>query len=116
MLVPLTKVSVEADVVVIAACMPTLQPLLELILRKLKLVSTGRGIYDDTSYQNRDYVNHSSSRAIVSSRKSTIPFSKIDSDEVVLNDQDNMQIRCTDEVQIEYEMQPQKPTQKRSFG
>ena len=100
----------------IAACMPTLQPLLELILRKLNLISTGKSKYNDSSYQNRDYVNRSSSRAIASSKKSTIPFSKVDSEEIILNDQDNLQIRCIDEVQIEYEMQPHNPTHKRSFG
>ena len=41
---------------------------------------------------------------------------KANSQETILNDPVQLQIRCTDEVQIEYERYPQaKPTQKRSF-
>lgn len=90
--------------VVIAACIPTLQPVLEIVLKKFKLVTTGKGTYQ-SSYAQKSYGNQSGSRPMPS--KKSNPFSRPDSQESIL-DQDQLQIRRTDEVQIEYEMQPTK--------
>ncbi|KAJ5587181.1 uncharacterized protein N7459_002946 [Penicillium hispanicum] len=100
--------NVEADVVVMAACIPTLQPILEIILRKLRLVSTGKGTYHLDQYQNnRSYPAQGNST--VASAKKPIQFTKMGSQESIL-DQDQLQIRRTDEVQIEYETQSQSDT------
>ncbi|KZN84865.1 hypothetical protein EN45_090250 [Penicillium chrysogenum] len=99
---------VEANVVVIAACIPTLQPMLELILRKLKLVSTFKGHSKPSSYaQYKIYDNQSSSPAHVSKKERTTPSRK-ESQESILNDMEQYQIRRTDEVHVEYEMQQSK--------
>lgn len=99
----------EANVVVIAACIPTLQPILELILRKLKLVSTSKGHSKPSSYaQHKVYDNQLSSQAHVSKRERTTTLHKKESQESILNDLDQYQIRRTDEVHIEYEMQRPK--------
>ncbi|CAG8084887.1 unnamed protein product [Penicillium nalgiovense] len=100
--------NVEANVVVIAACIPTLQPMLELILRKLKLVSTFKGHSKPSSYaQHNLYDNQSSSRAHVSKKEKPTPSRK-ESQESILNDLERYQIRRTDEVHVEYEMQQPK--------
>ncbi|KAJ5237748.1 hypothetical protein N7489_007839 [Penicillium chrysogenum] len=100
--------NVEANVVVIAACIPTLQPMLELILRKLKLVSTFKGHSKPSSYaQYKIYDNQSSSPAYVSKKERTTPSRK-ESQESILNDMEQYQIRRTDEVHVEYEMQQSK--------
>ncbi|KOS43194.1 hypothetical protein ACN38_g5926 [Penicillium nordicum] len=101
--------NVEANVVVIAACIPTLQPMLELILRKLKLVSTSKGHSKPSSYaQHKVYDNPLSSRAHVSKKERTTPLHKNQSQESILNDLEQYQIRRTDEVHVEYEMQRSK--------
>ncbi|KAJ5161242.1 hypothetical protein N7492_006634 [Penicillium capsulatum] len=98
--------NVEADVVVIAACIPTLQPVLEIILRKFKLVSTGKSNYQSGSYQqSKSYGNQSGSRPLPSKRST--PFSRADSQESIL-DRAQLQITRTDEVQVEYEMHTPK--------
>ncbi|KGO39830.1 hypothetical protein PEX1_010020 [Penicillium expansum] len=100
---------VEANVVVIAACIPTLQPILEIILRRLKLVSTSKGHSKPSSYaQHKVYDNQSASRAHVSKKESTTPLRKKESQETILNDLEQYQIRRTDEVCVEYEMQQPK--------
>ncbi|CAI7652617.1 unnamed protein product [Penicillium viridicatum] len=100
---------VEANVVVIAACIPTLQPMLELILRKLKLVSTSKGHSKPSSYpQHKVYDNQLSSQTHVSKRERTTPLRKRESQESILNDLEQYQIRRTDEVHVEYEMQRPK--------
>ncbi|OQE25982.1 hypothetical protein PENFLA_c007G07809 [Penicillium flavigenum] len=104
--------NVEANVVVIAACIPTLQPMLELILRKLKLVSTFKGHSKPSSYaQHKIYDNQSSSRAHVSKKERITPSRK-ESQESILNDLEQYQIRRTDEVHVEYEMQQPKASPK----
>ncbi|KAK4870119.1 hypothetical protein LT330_005173 [Penicillium expansum] len=101
--------NVEANVVVIAACIPTLQPILEIILRRLKLVSTSKGHSKPSSYaQHKVYDNQSASRAHVSKKESTTPLRKKESQETILNDLEQYQIRRTDEVCVEYEMQQPK--------
>ncbi|KAJ5958956.1 uncharacterized protein N7479_006106 [Penicillium vulpinum] len=103
--------NVEANVVVIAACIPTLQPMLELILRKLKLSSTSKAQSKPSTYaQYKIYDNQSSSRAHVSKKERPTPLSKKESQESILNDIEQYQIRRTDEVYVEYEMQPPKET------
>ncbi|KAJ5533843.1 hypothetical protein N7527_000097 [Penicillium freii] len=101
--------NVEANVVVIAACIPTLQPMLELILRKLKLVSTSKSHSKPSSYaQHKVYDNQLSSRTHVSKKERTTPLRKRESQESILNDLEQYQIRRTDEVHVEYEMQRPK--------
>ncbi|KAJ6128237.1 hypothetical protein N7471_009454 [Penicillium samsonianum] len=101
--------NVEANVVVIAACIPTLQPMLELILRKLKLVSTSKGHSKPSSYaQHKIYDNQSTSRAHVSKKERQTPLGRKESQESILNDLEQYQIRRTDEVCVEYEMQRPK--------
>lgn len=96
--------------VVIAACIPTLQPVLELILKKLRLVSTRKSNYQSDSYkQSKSYGAQSGSRPLPSKRST--PFSRADSQESIL-DQEQLQITRTDEVQIDYEMHPTKNSTK----
>ncbi|KAJ6186226.1 hypothetical protein N7519_007527 [Penicillium mononematosum] len=107
-----SSTNVEANVVVIAACIPTLQPMLELILRKLKLVSTFKGHSKPSSYaQHKIYDNQSSSWAHASKKERTTPSRK-ESQESILNDLEQYQIRRTDEVHVEYEMQQPKAASK----
>lgn len=92
--------------VVIAACIPTLQPVLEILLKKFKLVSTGKSNYQSGSYkQSKSYGNQSESRPMPSKRSN--PFSHADSQESIL-DREQLKITRTDEVQVEYEMHPTK--------
>ncbi|KAJ5603288.1 hypothetical protein N7537_006244 [Penicillium hordei] len=101
--------NVEANVVVIAACIPTLQPVLELILRKLKLVSTSKCHSKPSSYaQHKVYDNQPSSRTYVSKKERTISLHRKESQESILDDLEQYQIRRTDEVHVEYEMQRPK--------
>jgi hypothetical protein len=82
--------------------------MLELILRKLKLVSTFKGHSKPSSYaQYKIYDNQSSSPAYVSKKERTTPSRK-ESQESILNDMEQYQIRRTDEVHVEYEMQQSK--------
>ncbi|KAJ5787089.1 hypothetical protein N7457_002079 [Penicillium paradoxum] len=101
--------NVEANIVVIAACIPTLQPMLDLILRKLKLVSTGKSHSKPSSYaQHKIYDNQSSQGPVVSKAEQSILSKRGESQENILNDIDQYQIRRTDEVYLEYEVQPPK--------
>lgn len=83
--------------------------MLELILRKLKLVSTSKGHSKPSSYaQHKVYDNQMSSQAHVSKKERTNPLRKKESQESILNDLEQYQIRRTDEVHVEYEMQRPK--------
>ncbi|KAI9039622.1 uncharacterized protein KD926_009214 [Aspergillus affinis] len=139
--------NVEANVVVIASCIPTLQPLLELLLGKRKLTSNGKSnsrhkYYQQSSQQGNEasQSNHNSNSnsrrsrhalhkqdytltTNVESRESILREERLDFDSTVTTGDGGglgpMQIRRTDDVHIEYEMQtqtPLEPTQKRSFG
>ncbi|KAH8429530.1 uncharacterized protein LDX57_007192 [Aspergillus melleus] len=137
--------NVEANVVVIASCIPTLQPLLELILGKRKLTSNGKSnsrhkYYQQSSQQGNEpssQSNHHNSRRSrralhkqditlttnVESRESILREERGDFDSTVTGGGGGgpgpLHIRRTDDVLIEYEMQTQtpfEPTQKRSFG
>ncbi|KAL1976525.1 hypothetical protein VTN31DRAFT_2807 [Thermomyces dupontii] len=98
---------IEACVVAIASCIPTLQPLLELILGKRALASSGRGIYYDRS-KNSGY-NSSSHGA--SKRKDSVGFTAVESQESFFggnhvesqNSHPLSQIRRTDNVTVKYE-------------
>ncbi|OJJ43619.1 hypothetical protein ASPZODRAFT_73793 [Penicilliopsis zonata CBS 506.65] len=106
-----TKYDVESGVVIIASCIPTLQPLLEIIMgkRSLSSLSNSRNNYKGSGVN--DY-SHSYERSKLSkaSRKQTITTTAVGSQESILADEsqhsDNhelSQIRRTDNVTIQYE-------------
>ncbi|PLB51166.1 hypothetical protein P170DRAFT_355966 [Aspergillus steynii IBT 23096] len=126
--------NVEANVVVIASCIPTLQPLLELILGKRKLTSGGKSnsrhkYYQQSSQQGHDpSQSHRSRRSHALHKQDYTLTTDVESRESILRENrlDNavdtagpLHIHRTDDVHIEYEMQtqaPPEPTQKRSFS
>ncbi|CAI7677342.1 unnamed protein product, partial [Penicillium palitans] len=101
---------VEANVVIIAACIPTLKPILDLILRRLKPVPTSKGYSKQPWYvQHMAYDNQSSSRAQVAKTERPTTLCKKESQEGILNNLEQTQTRWTNEVYEEYEMQVPKP-------
>ncbi|KAL1971853.1 hypothetical protein VTN31DRAFT_1941 [Thermomyces dupontii] len=101
---------VEANVVVIASCIPTLQPLLEFLMGKRSLTSSGRGTND---YKN-SYGYNSSSYGVGKrslQRKDDVGFTAVESQESILGDNQLesgnahplTQIRRTDNVTVNYE-------------
>ncbi|EAU36889.1 predicted protein [Aspergillus terreus NIH2624] len=99
--------NIESDVVIIASCIPTLQPVLELI--------TGKRT--KSSYSNRYKGSHnlpdsSFDRPSKTPRKSDLAITNVDSQESILRS-DELQnshplgtIRRTDNVTVEYESHP----------
>ncbi|KAJ5979811.1 hypothetical protein N7481_007109, partial [Penicillium waksmanii] len=97
--------SVEANIVVIAACMPTLKPVIDFILVKLKLTTLSDQKYQSNSFsQGRVYAKP----AVERSNRQASQFKNI-SEENILGDQEDLQIRRTDEVYVGYELQPNAP-------
>ncbi|KAI9369371.1 hypothetical protein BJX61DRAFT_151207 [Aspergillus egyptiacus] len=101
--------NVEADVVMIASCIPTLQPVLELILGKRKLTSYSgsRQKYRGSQQLHSSYGAGKSSKL---SRKTGLTITGVESQESILGDEeaDNRahplaSIRRTDDVTVEYE-------------
>ncbi|KAI9926120.1 hypothetical protein ASPWEDRAFT_138454 [Aspergillus wentii DTO 134E9] len=94
--------NVEANMVIIASCIPTLQPLLELIMGKRKLSSFARS---NRYQQSTTQVNHSKQSNI---SKKKVSHKDAESQESVLRlpgaDEGFYNIRRTDDVCIEYEM------------
>lgn len=95
--------SVEADLVVLGSCIPTMQPLLEFILGRRSLRSGSQPqsypLYDTSSSRNK--------RSQVSRR--TEQTLQVDSQEMILQEEPPkdpalMQIHRTDHVVVEYEM------------
>lgn len=84
---------------------------MDVVLKKMKLISTANDNYQlYSSKQTLSYVNRSKPNS------SSTVLSRIDSQETIL-DQDQLQIRRTDEVQIEYDLQAQtKPITKPIFA
>jgi hypothetical protein len=107
--------SVESDVVIIASCIPTLQPVLELILgkRNLSSYSNSRNKYKG-SHQLHDY----SYEASKPPRKTDTTITGVGSQESILQDNTHdgrrngnggdplRAIRRTDDVTVEYERSP----------
>ncbi|KAL1993268.1 hypothetical protein VTN49DRAFT_3217 [Thermomyces lanuginosus] len=102
---------IEACVVAIASCIPTLQPLLELILGKRAMGSSGRGTND----RSKNSTFNSSSYS--AKRKESIGFTAVESQESFLggnqmesqNVHQLSQIRRTDNVTVNYERRPGMP-------
>ncbi|KAL1991451.1 hypothetical protein VTN49DRAFT_4759 [Thermomyces lanuginosus] len=102
---------VETNVVVIGSCIPTLQPLLELILGKRGVTSSGRG---DKYYKNSGYNSSSygAGKPSISGRRDSLGFTVVESQESIIGDnqpegRQNVlplsQIRRTDDVTVNYE-------------
>ncbi|KAL4997403.1 hypothetical protein BDV10DRAFT_195125 [Aspergillus recurvatus] len=102
--------NVESDVVIIASCIPTLQPVLELILgkRKLSSYSGSRNRYKG-SQQLHDYSHsRSHSKMTKTPRKTDLTITGVESQESILRDDGVCghplgAIRRTDNVTVEYE-------------
>lgn len=81
--------------------------MLDLILKRLKLLSTGNGNSKPSAYaQYKVYDSSLHSRVVVSNRETPTPLTRKESQESILNDIEEYQIRRTDDVYVEYEMQP----------
>lgn len=110
----LTINSIEADVVVIASCIPTLHPLLELLTGKRTLASSKSR---SQNYYNKYYADASQGQNRSRSRKYTSTSGTLDMEnqsvlgDPTLNGSDSQEnfIRRTDDVHVEYEMQVQEP-------
>lgn len=110
--------SIEADVVVIASCIPTLHPLLELLTGKRTLASSRSR---SQNYYNKYYADASQGQNRSRSRKNTSTSVTMDMEnqsvfceDPTINDNSSQEniIRRTDDVHIEYEMQVQDPPPK----
>lgn len=96
--------SIEADVVIIASCIPILHPLLEIITGKRTLASTKS--YSQNYYADGSQANRSRGRRPTTSKNmssSAIMDSVLREDDA--DSQNRHLIRRTDDVQIQYEMQ-----------
>ena len=97
--------SVESNVIILASCIPTLQPLFEIILGKHSLRSIGNN-YKDSSQT----ANWSSGKRSVRPQKDGLGFTITGSQENILQTVDEPEthhtnlIHRTDKVTIEYEM------------
>ncbi|EAW11090.1 uncharacterized protein ACLA_067270 [Aspergillus clavatus NRRL 1] len=103
--------NIESDVVIIGSCIPTLQPLLEMILgkRSLNSYSNSRNRYKGSNpFQDSPYEPSKPSR---NTRKSELAITNVESQESILpadeyNQKDTHpmgHIRRTDNVTVEYE-------------
>lgn len=92
--------------------MPTLKPVVDFILVKLKLTTLSDQKYQSNSFsQGRVYPKP----AVERSNRQASQFKNI-SEENILDDQEDMHIRRTDEVYVGYELQPNPPAkQNQSF-
>lgn len=111
---PAHRNSVEADLVVLGSCIPTLQPLLELILGKRSLGSSSH----PPSYPY-DSTNSRPKRSQLSRR--TQDTLQLGSEENILpvdlkKESSGMKIQRTDHVVVEYEMHRLSPEQHRDNG
>ncbi|KAL4950176.1 hypothetical protein BDW69DRAFT_197487 [Aspergillus filifer] len=103
--------NVETNVVIIASCIPTLQPVLELILGKRKLSSySGSKNRYKGSQPLHDY-SYSQSKASKTPRTKDMTLTGVESQESILRDDGNggtpmHTIRRTDNVTVEYENGP----------
>jgi len=117
----LTSDSIESNVVIVASCIPTLQPILELILGKRSLASYS----NNSSRQKNSKYMHSTS--YVRSRRSMIrkpdpTITDIESQESILHAEGDQhlahplgQIRRTDNVTVEYETRTSNPDRSPSW-
>lgn len=105
------KCSIESNVVIIASCIPTLQPVLELILGKRTTSSynNSRNRYKGSSQLPDSSYDHS---RLSKPRKPDYEITTVGSQESILREEDNGRnieshpmgaIRRTDNVTVEYE-------------
>ncbi|KAK2736470.1 hypothetical protein FQN55_001647 [Onygenales sp. PD_40] len=102
--------NIEADIVVIASCIPTLQPLLERLSRKANRSKNSKGYYNSSNgYMNsssrgtkRPHLQKRSSLSIANSQESILPTPNGQAAN------EGGQIRRTDDVVVEYELQGRK--------
>lgn len=114
--------SIESNVVIIASCIPTLQPILELILGRRSLSSysnNSSGKFRSNRYMQASGQNRSHRSA---SRKPDLAITNVESQESILREDANNhnghalgQIRRTDNVTVEYEARASEPDRRPSW-
>lgn len=107
--------NVESNVVIIASSIPTLQPVLDLVLgrRTASSYSNSRNRYKDSSGRAYDSTTFNKSKQSKSTRKPGIITTDVESQESILRDHGDLRsdndllgsIRRTDNVIVEYELQ-----------
>ncbi|KAF3404512.1 hypothetical protein DPV78_002597 [Talaromyces pinophilus] len=116
--------NIEADVVVIASCIPTLQPLLEYILRKSRGTSYNNKYFNrlekDSSGMNNSQSIEMRAHRNNRSKQHSISITNIErgdgSQESILPPGDSQnQIRRTDNVTINYESRTEEPAKTRAW-
>lgn len=119
--------SIEADVVIMASCIPTLQPVLELLWGKRKWTTNNshQKYYQQNSSYANDLSSRSHHRSHITTKDDLHDTSDVESQEIILpqdgkhlhpTSPTSYQIRRTDEVCVEFELQTQtSPTHKLSF-
>ncbi|BCR95498.1 uncharacterized protein AKAW2_20438S [Aspergillus luchuensis] len=101
--------SIESNVVILASCIPTLQPLLEIILGKRSLRSTSRYQYKESSTQLPESNKWSSKRSGHRKSKGNMMVADVGSQDSILQTVDGDEshymghIRRTDNITIVYE-------------
>ncbi|GLB03879.1 hypothetical protein AtubIFM57258_009126 [Aspergillus tubingensis] len=103
--------SIESNVVILASCIPTLQPLLEIILGKRSLRSTSRYQYKESSTQLPESNKWSSKRSAHRKSKGNMMVADVGSQDSILQTVDDHgdeshymgHIRRTDNITIVYE-------------
>lgn len=107
--------SIEADVVVIASCIPTLQPLLEFLLGKRKIGSSGNSRYFNRLDKGSQPVGSHSlemhSKKSSAKKHNSVSITNVESEESILPPDERAQaqmhnlgeIRRTDDVRVQYE-------------
>ncbi|PYH36574.1 uncharacterized protein BO87DRAFT_302911 [Aspergillus neoniger CBS 115656] len=103
--------SIESNVVILASCIPTLQPLLEIILGKRSLRSTSRYQYKESSAQLPESNKWSSKRSAHRKSKGNMMVADVGSQDSILQTVDDHgdeshymgHIRRTDNITIVYE-------------
>ncbi|PWY95509.1 hypothetical protein BO94DRAFT_552407 [Aspergillus sclerotioniger CBS 115572] len=106
-----TTCGIESNVVILASCIPTLQPLLEIILGKRSLRSTGAYNYKESSTQLPASNRWGSKRSGPRRDKNDIMIADIRSQDSILQTADDHgveshhigRIRRTDSITVEYE-------------
>jgi hypothetical protein len=116
--------SIEADVVVIASCIPTLQPLLEYLVRKSKGTSYNNKYFNrlekDSSGMNNSQSIEMRAHRNNRSKQHSISITNIErgdgSQESILPPAGGQnQIRRTDDVTINYESRPEESAKMRAW-
>lgn len=112
--------SVESNVVIIASSIPTLQPVLDLLLGRRTASSYGnsRNRYKDSSGRAYDSTTFNKSKQSKSTRKPGIIITDIESQESILRDHGDLRsdndllggIRRTDNVTVQYELRSTNET------